>query len=133
MPNLPSGSVTFPFTDIEGSTKRWERDRTAMATAVERHLALLRTVIEAHNGVLFKTVGDAVQNPFPTASDTVVAATPHLRSGPLNWPSRACPRPGPFLAKRHSSGHPRGARRRAPAPHRSSAGASSSALCSVAA
>ena len=42
MPDLPSGTVTFLFTDIEGSTERWERDRTAMAAAVERHLALLR-------------------------------------------------------------------------------------------
>ena len=42
MPDLPSGTVTFLFTDIEGSTALWERDRAAMATAVERHLALLR-------------------------------------------------------------------------------------------
>jgi class 3 adenylate cyclase len=42
MPDLPSGTVTFLFTDIEGSTALWERDRAAMAFAVERHLALLR-------------------------------------------------------------------------------------------
>ena len=40
MAELPSGTVTFLFTDIEGSTALWERDRAAMATAVERHLAL---------------------------------------------------------------------------------------------
>ena len=45
MPDLPSGTVTFLFTDIEGSTALWERDRQAMATAVERHLALLRRAI----------------------------------------------------------------------------------------
>ena len=39
MADLPSGTVTFLFTDIEGSTERWERDRPAMAAAVERHLA----------------------------------------------------------------------------------------------
>ena len=42
MAELPSGTVTFLFTDIEGSTALWERDRAAMATAVERHLDLLR-------------------------------------------------------------------------------------------
>jgi class 3 adenylate cyclase len=42
MPDLPTGTVTFLFTDIEGSTALWERDRQAMAAAVERHLALLR-------------------------------------------------------------------------------------------
>jgi class 3 adenylate cyclase len=41
MPNLPSGTVTFLFTDIEGSTRLWERDRVAMAAAVAEHIALL--------------------------------------------------------------------------------------------
>jgi class 3 adenylate cyclase len=41
MANLPSGTVTFLFTDVEGSAALWERDRQAMAAAVERHLALL--------------------------------------------------------------------------------------------
>ena len=41
MPSLPSGTVTFLFTDIEGSTALWERDTAAMASAVARHLALL--------------------------------------------------------------------------------------------
>jgi predicted ATPase/class 3 adenylate cyclase len=71
---LPSGTVTFLFTDIEGSTTLWERDRAAMGPAVERHFALLCTSIEAHNGVRFKVVGDAVQAAFPTAPDGVAAA-----------------------------------------------------------
>ncbi len=74
MPDLPSGTVTFLFTDIEGSTALWERDQAAMATAVARHLTLLRAATEAHNGVLFKVVGDAVQAAFPTAPDAVAAA-----------------------------------------------------------
>ena len=41
MRELPSGTVTFLFTDIEGSTALWERDQVATATAVARHLALL--------------------------------------------------------------------------------------------
>src|SRR5215212_1621881 len=74
MADLPRGTVTFLFTDVEGSTALWERDRGAMASAVERHLALLRLAIETHNGVLFKVVGDAVQAAFPTAPDAVAAA-----------------------------------------------------------
>ena len=74
MPDLPSGTVTFLFTDIEGSTALWERDRQAMATVVERHLTLLRATIATHDGVLFKIVGDAVQAAFPTAPDAVAAA-----------------------------------------------------------
>ena len=74
MPDLPSGTVTFLFTDIEGSTALWEQDRTAMANAVERHLALLRQAVETHGGVLFKVVGDAVQAAFPTASQAVATA-----------------------------------------------------------
>ncbi len=74
MADLPSGTVTFLFTDIEGSTALWERDRRAMADAVERHLGLLRQAIETHGGVLFKVVGDAVQAAFPAAPQAVAAA-----------------------------------------------------------
>jgi predicted ATPase/class 3 adenylate cyclase len=74
MPELPSGTVTFLFTDIEGSTILWERDQVTMASAVARHLALLDAAIQAHGGVLFKIVGDAVQAAFSTAPDAVAAA-----------------------------------------------------------
>jgi predicted ATPase/class 3 adenylate cyclase len=74
MPALPSGTVVFLFTDIEGSTARWEADRAAMALAVERHLALLRQAVDAHGGVPFKVVGDALQAAFPTAPAAVAAA-----------------------------------------------------------
>src|ERR687890_503696 len=74
MPDLPSGTVTFLFTDIEGSTALWEQDQVAMATAVARHLTLLGAATEGHHGVLFKVVGDAVQAAFPTAPDAVAAA-----------------------------------------------------------
>src|SRR5580658_4683200 len=55
----PTGAVTFVFTDIEGSTQRWDRDRGAMQDAVRRHDALMRRAIAAHDGYVFKTVGDA--------------------------------------------------------------------------
>ena len=59
MPDLPSGTVTFLFTDIEGSTALWEQDRMAMATTVARHLTLLRFAIETHGGVLYNLDGPA--------------------------------------------------------------------------
>ncbi|MBK7780155.1 MAG: tyrosine-type recombinase/integrase [Ardenticatenia bacterium] len=55
----PARTWTFLFTDIEGSTRLWERDRAAMQHALERHDRLLRQAIEAHRGRVFKTVGDA--------------------------------------------------------------------------
>jgi predicted ATPase/class 3 adenylate cyclase len=74
MSELPSGTVTFLFTDIEGSTARWERDRVAMAAAVARHIALLDVAVAGHGGVTFKTVGDSIQAAFPTAPAAVAAA-----------------------------------------------------------
>ncbi len=74
MADLPSGTVTFLFTDIEGSTRRWETDRQAMSQAVERHFALLGEAIATHDGVLFKTIGDAVQAAFPTVPKAIAAA-----------------------------------------------------------
>src|SRR5215218_7586944 len=74
MTDLPRGTVTFLFTDIEGSRALWERDRQAMAAAVDRHLALLDAAIQAHGGIRFKTIGDAVQAAFPTAPQGVAAA-----------------------------------------------------------
>ena len=113
MPDLPSGTVTFLFTDIEGSTALWERDRRAMQVAVERHLALLRESTEAHGGVLFKVVGDGTQSAFatgPAALAAAFAAQRVLMSEP--WPvppgaigvrmalhaGEAQPRDGDYLA-----------------------------------
>jgi class 3 adenylate cyclase len=74
MPELPGGTVAFLFTDIEGSTARWERDPAAMQSAVARHLTLLHAAIDDHHGTLFKVVGDAVQAAFATAPTAVTAA-----------------------------------------------------------
>ena len=74
MPELPRGTVTFLFTDIEGSTRLWERDREGMRAAVDRHLALLDEAITTQCGVHFKTVGDAVQAAFTTAPTALAAA-----------------------------------------------------------
>jgi predicted ATPase/class 3 adenylate cyclase len=70
---LPTGAVTFAFTDIEGSTVRWERDREAMREAVRRHDAILRTAINEHGGHVFKTMGDAFCAAFTRPEDAVAA------------------------------------------------------------
>jgi len=70
---LPTGAVTFAFTDIEGSTVRWERDRDAMREAVRRHDAILRTAINEHGGHVFKTMGDAFCAAFTRPEDAVAA------------------------------------------------------------
>lgn len=80
MPNLPTGTVTFLFTDIEGSTQLWEQHPEAMKAALAQHDALLREAIEAHGGYVFKTVGDAFCAAFPTAPDGLLAALAAQRS-----------------------------------------------------
>jgi predicted ATPase/class 3 adenylate cyclase len=80
MPDLLTGTVTFLFTDIEGSTTRWEQHPEAMRTALARHDALLREVITAHGGYVFKMVGDAVYAAFATARDAVAAAVTAQRA-----------------------------------------------------
>src|SRR5215216_1010688 len=73
-PALPSGTVTFLFTDIVGSTQLWEQHHAAMGTALARHDTLLRQVISTHGGVIFKTVGDSVHAVFARAPDAFAAA-----------------------------------------------------------
>ncbi|HEY2475488.1 MAG TPA: tetratricopeptide repeat protein [Candidatus Cybelea sp.] len=69
----PTGVVTFAFTDIEGSTARWERDRVAMQDAVRRHDAILREAIGERGGYVFKTIGDAFCAAFARPDDAVAA------------------------------------------------------------
>ena len=71
---LPSGMVTFLFTDIEGSTTHWEQHKEAMRRSVARHDAILRETIAAHGGSVFKTVGDAVCAAFAHPVAAVSAA-----------------------------------------------------------
>jgi class 3 adenylate cyclase len=70
----PIGTVTFLFTDIEGSTKLWERYQEAMGEALVRHDEILQKAIEGHGGYVFKTVGDAFCCAFPTAQDALEAS-----------------------------------------------------------
>ncbi len=70
----PSGTVTFLFTDIEGSTRRWEADPEAMRAALVLHDEVLRSAIEAHGGWLFKHTGDGVCAAFGSARAAIDAA-----------------------------------------------------------
>jgi predicted ATPase/class 3 adenylate cyclase len=74
MADLPTGTVTFLFTDIEGSTRLWERDAQAMQAALARHDEILRDAMESRGGYVFKTVGDAFCAAFRAAPDALEAA-----------------------------------------------------------
>ncbi len=74
MNQLPTGTVTFLFTDIEGSTKLWQQHPGVMPAALSRHHALLSRAITAHNGYVFQIIGDAFCAAFMTASDGLGAA-----------------------------------------------------------
>ncbi len=74
MAELPSGTVTFLFTDIEGSTRLWEEHPDAMRDALARHDELVREAIEAHGGYVVKTTGDGFHAAFGTADAGVSAA-----------------------------------------------------------
>ena len=71
---LPTGTVTFLFTDIEGSTERWAADEDAMAAALAAHDATLRGAVESHGGVVFKHTGDGMCAAFSSAPEAVAAA-----------------------------------------------------------
>ncbi|MFL5735544.1 MAG: ATP-binding protein, partial [Chloroflexia bacterium] len=73
-PSLPTGTVTFLYTDIEASTTRWEHHAQVMKAAVERHDRILRSAIEANGGTVFRTEGDAFRAAFPTAPRALQAA-----------------------------------------------------------
>jgi len=72
--HLPTGTVTFVFTDIEGSTELWERFPEAMPEALARHDRIVRDTIAAHGGRVFKEVGDGIYGAFASAPDAVAAA-----------------------------------------------------------
>lgn len=72
--NRPTGTVTFLFTDIEGSTQLWERHPEWMQRAHKRQEKIIRDAVAAHNGYAYKMIGDAFQIAFATARDALEAA-----------------------------------------------------------
>jgi len=93
VPALPSGTVSFLFTDIEGSTRLWERHPAEMTAALARHDALMRAAIARHDGRVFATGGDAFCAAFHTAADALAAAVEAQR-----WVARE-PWPEPTRVK----------------------------------
>ena len=88
----PSGTITFLFTDIEGSTRLWEQYPDGMTAALERHDAILRVAIEESSGHVVKTTGDGMMAVFERAVDAVTASLaaqrelamePWAETGPL--------------------------------------------------
>jgi class 3 adenylate cyclase len=76
----PSGVVTFLFTDIEGSTRRWEADADAMRAALETHNELLRDAVKSHDGHVFNYTGDGMCAVFASPRSAVDAAVAAQRA-----------------------------------------------------
>src|SRR5579883_1213842 len=76
MTALPTGTLTFLFTDVEGSSRPWEEHPAAMRQAMARHDALLTAIFEQHDGVVVRPrgEGDSLFCVFVRASDAVAAA-----------------------------------------------------------
>src|SRR5271165_3333804 len=70
---LPQGTVTFLFTDLEGSTRRWEAHPGEMREALARHNTIVRGAVESRGGVVFSTMGDGMAAVFASARDAVRA------------------------------------------------------------
>jgi hypothetical protein len=74
MAQLPTGTVTFMFTDLEGSTRLWEHQPEAMREALAQHDAILCEAIESHGGTVFSKMGDGMAAVFVDAADAIRAA-----------------------------------------------------------
>ena len=82
----PSGTVTFLFTDIVGSSERWERAPEAMRAAVAEHDRVVVAALDAHAGTVFATGGDGFAVAFAQASEAVAAALDAQRAlAAFNW------------------------------------------------
>jgi class 3 adenylate cyclase len=79
-----SATATFLFTDIEGSTRLWEREPGPMRRALARHDALSRQAVAAHRGQLVKTTGDGIHAVFDDAVDALHAVLALLQAV---WPT----------------------------------------------
>jgi predicted ATPase/class 3 adenylate cyclase len=83
---LPQGTVTFLFTDLEGSTRRWEAHPREMREALARHDAIVRGAVESHGGVVFSTMGDGMAAVFASAREAVRAVLAAQQGlGAVDW------------------------------------------------
>lgn len=74
MNKIPTGTVTFLFSDIEGSTRRWENRPEDMQSAFARQEEIMRAAMENHGGYIYKMIGDAFQVAFASAPAALEAA-----------------------------------------------------------
>jgi predicted ATPase/class 3 adenylate cyclase len=88
---LPGGTVTFLFTDIEGSTRLWEMHPDAMKVALAQHYSVLRSAMAANHGQVIKTTGDGLHAVFASAAEGVAAVVMAQRALQAQvWPA-TCP------------------------------------------
>src|SRR3954466_10663156 len=80
MSELPSGTVTFLFTDLATSTRLWDEQPQAMNAALARHDELLASAVAAHRGHVMKHTGDGLIAVFAAAYDAVGAAADGQRA-----------------------------------------------------
>ncbi len=84
---LPTGTVTFLLTDIEGSTGLWEKKGEAFRAALSLHHALLRKEFHRHGGYEFKEAGDGFMAAFSSVGDALACAVAGQRAlGAQAWP-----------------------------------------------
>src|SRR5262245_58767181 len=95
MSDLPTGTVTFLFTDLEGSTRLWEQYPDAMKEALARHDEILREAIAAHDGHIVKTTGDGAHAAFAHPNNAIRTAVDAQRG--LN--EREWGETGPLLVR----------------------------------
>ncbi|MDP8959361.1 MAG: adenylate/guanylate cyclase domain-containing protein, partial [Actinomycetota bacterium] len=90
MPRLPTGSVTFLFTDIEGSTRLLQHLQEAFREVMEDHIRVIREAIAEAGGVEVRTMGDGFFAVFPAAPDALAAAEAAQRAlFAHRWPEDA--------------------------------------------
>ena len=83
---MPTGTVTFLFTDVVGSTRAWASDRLGMSASLRQHDEILRSAFEIHGGYVFATGGDGFGVAFETASSAVAACeSVQRRLGEVEW------------------------------------------------
>jgi len=86
MPQRPTGTVTFLFTDVEGSTALWQEHPESMRDSLAAHDRIMRSTIEGNRGYVFSTAGDAFAAAFARAGDAVSAAVTAQRMlGGTDW------------------------------------------------
>src|SRR5690349_7028475 len=95
MAELPLGTVTFLFTDLESSTRLWEELPEGMSVALARHDEILREAVEDHEGIVLARMGDGIAAVFVSAPNAVAAAVEvQRRLGAEPWPET-----GPLRAR----------------------------------